>query len=623
MGMVQTGKNAGFCQKSLDGLGSGHSPRTGNFDRNRAVEIIIKSQENLTKTPFPNLPKKGDPMYGTRLHQETSVEEIDRLLDGGWNVEVPGWMGETPLHSAARRGLPKIAEALIRRGAKVNACRPDRLDTPLHFASNADVAGVLIEHGAEIEALDWSDRTPLHWAAQFGRVDVAELLIQEGAGVDRHETNGATPLHWAAREGHHEIVRLLLGRGAKPDVKDQEGSTPLHLSAWRGKLEAVEELLRAGANPAVRDRSGKTPLHEARETGRQAIMERLRDAQNRTARTETPDRGTNAPIALTRVRLHPRRTEAVTVGEGAVLTRWFLDEPPRRLTSIQIHHAWFSDLAVAHDGDVFAVTTPENVIELRRWDDLELVAEVVCPTDGEGGLVAIDLSPDGCWIAVADSCEKVHLIDRPSGKLIATTDAGERTYSVRFDPSSGLLGTACSFQGGGMVRIARIGDGKLIPVIELNRSGNATSAERFVDTLVHLDFSPDGGSLALFETSAIYHDARPKGWRGDVVLYDVGTWKQRWKASVDAKATGDKRSLANAGHEMGFLTEVRFLNFETLACGATHGNVLFFRASNGKLMRRVQAHPEGPVVSLALDARGPSVWAAIGTGSGELRRVAL
>ncbi len=139
-----------------------------------------------------------------------------------------------------------------------------------------------------------------------------------------------------------------------------------------------------------------------------------------------------------------------------------------------------------------------------------------------------------------------------------------------------------------MVRIDKIDDGDLIPVVELNRSDNRTPGKRFVDTLVHLDFTPDGGLLALFETSAIYHDARPRGWRGDVVLYETGTWKQRWKASVDAKATGDKRSLAKAGHEMGFLTEVRFLNGETLACGATQGHVLFFRASDGKLVRRVQ-----------------------------------
>ena len=88
-------------------------------------------------------------MYGTRLHQVTSPEELERLLDGGWDVEAPGWMGETPLHRRPDGGCPKIALVLIRRGANVNARRPDRVDTPLHFASNADVAGVLIEHGAE------------------------------------------------------------------------------------------------------------------------------------------------------------------------------------------------------------------------------------------------------------------------------------------------------------------------------------------------------------------------------------------------------------------------------------------------------------------------------------------
>ena len=560
-------------------------------------------------------------MYGTRLHQETSAEELERLLDGGWDVDAPGWMGETPLHSAARRGLPKIALVLIHKRANVNARRPDRLDTPLHFASNAEVAGVLSEHGAVIDALDWSGRTPLHWAAQFGHADVANLLIPNGAEVDRQGNDGSTALHWAAREGHHEVVRLLLAHGAKPDMTDHEGRTPLHLAAWRGKLEAVEELLRAGANSGKRDKSGKTPLHEARQTNRQEIVQRLLDAQGLAAHTDLTGNQQTAPIALTKVRLHPRKCGAVTIGEGAVLTRWSLEDKPRRLSNIQIDHPWFSDLAVSPAGDVFAVTTPENLIELRRWEDLNLIAEVEIPIEGQSGLVALDISSDGRWIAVADSCERVHLIDRESGTLVATTDAGERTYCVRFAPSSDLLATACSFQGGGMIKIDRIGETELIPVIELNRCDTKTPAKRFVDTLVHLDFSPDGGSLALFETSAIYNDARPTGWRGDVVLYEVAEWTQRWKASVDTKATGDKRSLAQAGHEMGFLTEVRFLNGDTLACGATNGHVVFFAASNGKLLRRVQAHPEAPVVSLALDPRGPFVWVALGAGSGQLTRV--
>src|SRR6516165_10602386 len=141
-------------------------------------------------------------MDETPLHKASTPEEVERFLDSGWRVDCPGWMGATPLHSAAERGLPGVARALIRRGANVHARRPDREDTPLHFAANADVAAVLIEHGAEVEALDWSGRTPLHWAAQFGRADVADHLMRAGAGVDRPASDGATPLHWAAQEGH-------------------------------------------------------------------------------------------------------------------------------------------------------------------------------------------------------------------------------------------------------------------------------------------------------------------------------------------------------------------------------------------------------------------------------------
>jgi ankyrin repeat protein len=76
-------------------------------------------------------------------------------------------------------------------------------------------------------ALDWSGRSPLHWAAQFGRADVAEVLIRFRAEVGRPAADGATPLHWAAQEGHSEVIRLLLGHGARPDVPDGHGRVAL------------------------------------------------------------------------------------------------------------------------------------------------------------------------------------------------------------------------------------------------------------------------------------------------------------------------------------------------------------------------------------------------------------
>ena len=131
-----------------------------------------------------------------------TAEDVGLILArSGSRVDEPGWMGATPLHAAAEEDRAEVAAALIARGANVRARRPERLDTLLHFAAGSGVARVLLDAGAEVDALDWSGRSPLHWAAQFGRLDVVELLIAAGAEVDRPADDGATPLHWAAQEG--------------------------------------------------------------------------------------------------------------------------------------------------------------------------------------------------------------------------------------------------------------------------------------------------------------------------------------------------------------------------------------------------------------------------------------
>lgn len=565
-------------------------------------------------------------MDETPLHKAETAEEVEAALDAGWAVDHSGWMGGTPLHRAAERGLPEVVLGLIRRGANVNARRPERKDTPLHFAADAQVASLLIEHGSEVEALDWSGRSPLHWAAQFGRPDVAALLIQNGAVVDRPANDGAAPLHWASQEDHAEVVRVFLRAGAEVDRRDVHGRTPLHRAAWRGHAEIIDILLGAGADPDLRNVGGQTPLHEAESSGREAVVKRLAVSLGGSARADrilSEAALTRIMLGLTKIRMHPMRPEAIAVAEQATLFRWKLGEPPEVVAGLQSHHAWFPDLAAAPQSDLFAVTTLGQTIELRRWDDLRVEQEVSCPTAGPHGLAALDLSPDGRWIAVADSAEELHLIERATGRVVATQEAGERTYCVRFDPTSRLLAVACSFQGGGHVRIDRIDDGGLTAVAQLGRSDHRTPGKRFVDTLAHLAFSPGSGFLALFETSAIYHDARPRGWRGDVALYETGTWSLRWTASVDAKATGDARPLPQAGHEMGFLTEIVFVDDETLACGSTKGCVLFYRVSDGKLQGRVQIHPEAPVTSLAVDATRRTLWAALGAGGGTLVHVPL
>ena len=63
-------------------------------------------------------------------------------------------------------------------------------------------------------------RTPLHWAASYNSLDVARLLIDRGAEVDARDEDGRTPLHYAARPSCLDVARLLIEHGANTDGID-------------------------------------------------------------------------------------------------------------------------------------------------------------------------------------------------------------------------------------------------------------------------------------------------------------------------------------------------------------------------------------------------------------------
>jgi len=142
--------------------------------------------------------------------------------------------------------------------------------TLLHRASHEgiiDRVNLLLQHGADIDAIDEEGRTPLLLAVAERHAEVVSLLLQQGAILTLSDEDKNSPLHIAAHSGNRKIVLLLLAKGARVNSLDDEGATPLHNAASQGALDIAKSLLSHGADITIQDKRGNTPLHNAARQG--------------------------------------------------------------------------------------------------------------------------------------------------------------------------------------------------------------------------------------------------------------------------------------------------------------------------------------------------------------------
>jgi uncharacterized protein len=128
----------------------------------------------------------------------------------------------------------------------------------------------------------WSDDgfTPLHLACFAGGAETARLLVERGADLEalaRASFAQVRPLGTAAFARDRESARVLLEAGADPNGRGEGGFTPLHSAAQNGDVEFVRMLLQFGADPGAAASDGRTPAALAREAGHEecaALLDR-------------------------------------------------------------------------------------------------------------------------------------------------------------------------------------------------------------------------------------------------------------------------------------------------------------------------------------------------------------
>lgn len=138
------------------------------------------------------------------------------------------------------------------------------MNTLLNSVYINDVNGVrhAIAARSIIDDRDKDGRAALIHAAINGGEEVARVLIDSGANVNARDNLGNTPLHYAALDFHIPVVMLLPQNGAAVDAADRQGNTPLFRAVYgsKGRCQRIAILLKHGANRDHVNSSGISPL---------------------------------------------------------------------------------------------------------------------------------------------------------------------------------------------------------------------------------------------------------------------------------------------------------------------------------------------------------------------------
>ncbi len=158
----------------------------------------------------------------------------------------------TPLNlfEASAAGKPdRVRELLVLNPASANEVAPDGFQ-PLGLAAffgHTAAAALLIDAGADVNSPSKNGQKvqPLHSAVAGQHFELAQRLLEHGANVNAVQEGGFTPLHGAADNGQIEMIELLLKQGADLTARTHDGLTALDIARQHGHEAASARLIPA------------------------------------------------------------------------------------------------------------------------------------------------------------------------------------------------------------------------------------------------------------------------------------------------------------------------------------------------------------------------------------------
>jgi hypothetical protein len=196
-----------------------------------AKQRKAKAKVDATNDLFAAFGFTGKP-GPVELRQRGSVSEYEvrTAIENGADVNSRNFTGNTILSEAVAISCQaNIVQLLLEHGA--DARDGQALLSAVGYCGDADIAKILIDKGANVNAKESDGKTALMWTAQMAELDLVRLLLKNGAEVNNRDNRGRTALRRLLEDGGNgfwndnrkaqferdkpEVVRLLRQAGAE------------------------------------------------------------------------------------------------------------------------------------------------------------------------------------------------------------------------------------------------------------------------------------------------------------------------------------------------------------------------------------------------------------------------
>lgn len=289
-------------------------------------EKVIDGRDEKLQSPLILAIRKGH------------VDTAKYLIQAGADVRVLDDTRKTALHYAVIN-CPQVVEDILMQEVCTVSDRDEYERTALHIAARSGSAGMtsIILVAAKklgrleevVNSVDGKNRTPLHYAAEYGYEEVAGALVSHGASIEAEDAESKSAAELAAEHGHLStlktfvreqtenrdrlmeaasragqllIVQYLLQYDVSSREENERGfrGAALSVAASWGRNHVVALLLRHGADVNWQDSDRMTPLHHASKNGFCEVVQTLLNHQLDSSKTVNID----APDSLRYTPLH-------------------------------------------------------------------------------------------------------------------------------------------------------------------------------------------------------------------------------------------------------------------------------------------------------------------------------